>query len=196
MHRLAALLGVMVAVLGCVPGAAPLANVSAGRVLSPDAFAVPAAGALAVGFDGTPSAVRSPAATGTWAWPVAAPHPVVRPFIAPATPYAAGHRGIDIRSPGSEVSAPADGVVLFAGVVVDRPVLSIRHGGGVVSSYEPVESALSAGDAVSRGQPVGTLLSGHCSGLCLHFGVRVDGQYVSPLAFLGGIPRSILLPTR
>jgi murein DD-endopeptidase MepM/ murein hydrolase activator NlpD len=136
------------------------------------------------------------AASGAWLWPVAAPHPIVRPFVAPATPYSSGHRGIDIGSPGTEVRAPAAGVVSFAGVVVDRPVLSIRHPGGVVSSYEPVMSELAVGDAVSAGQVVGTLLPGHCAELCLHFGVRVDGQYVSPLAFLGGIPRSVLLPTR
>src|SRR5690606_40582057 len=61
-----------------------------------------------------------------WAWPLAAPHPVVRAYLAPPAPYAAGHRGIDIRSsPAAEVRAPADGVVHFAGVVVDRAVLSI-----------------------------------------------------------------------
>lgn len=131
-----------------------------------------------------------------WAWPVAAPHPIARPYLAPATPYAAGHRGIDIRSaPDAEVRAPADGVVHFAGVVVDRPVLSIDHGGGVLSSYEPVETVLRKGDAVRRGQVIGTLRAGHCaSGACLHFGVRLDGEYVSPLLFLGGQPRAVLLP--
>ena len=28
---------------------------------------------------------------------------------------------------------------------------------------------------------------------CLHLGVRVDGAYVSPLLFLGGQPRAVLL---
>lgn len=152
----------------------------------PTAHAAPAA----------PATPTVSAASGTWLWPVAAPHPIVRPFVAPATPYSSGHRGIDIGSPGTDVRAPAAGVVSFAGVVVDRPVLSIRHPGGVVSSYEPVISDLSVGDAVSPGQVIGTLLPGHCSTLCLHFGVRVDGQYVSPLNYLGEIPRSILLPTR
>lgn len=168
MHRLIALAALTVAALVVTPG----------------------------GAVGTVAGSAAPSAAGSWGWPVAAPHPVVRPFIAPATPYSAGHRGIDIRSSGHEVFAPAAGVVSFAGVVVNRPVLSIRHPGGVVSSYEPVQSTLSPGDAVGRGQPVGMLLPGHCSSLCLHFGVRVDGLYVSPLTLLGGIPRSILLPTR
>lgn len=136
------------------------------------------------------------AADPHWDWPVDPPHPIIRPFIAPETRYSAGHRGIDVLASNPEVLAPADGIVHFAGFIVDRPVLSIRHPGGLLSSFEPVESDLSEGDPVSRGQPLGTLLPGHCSQLCLHFGVRRDGEYVSPLNFLGEIPRSILLPRR
>lgn len=121
---------------------------------------------------------------------------MLRPFAAPPTRYGAGHRGIDIAAPGGLLSAPADGVVAFAGFVVDRPVLSIRHPGGIVSSYEPVETTLSVGDAVARGQAIGTAIDGHCPALCVHLGVRVDGQYVSPMTFFGGIPPAVLLPTR
>ena len=136
-------------------------------------------------------------ATTSWDWPVPVPHPIVRPFIAPATAYAAGHRGIDISAgEGTPVTAPADGIVYFAGVVVDRPVLSIRHTDGVVSSYEPVESVLPAGTTVRRGDIVGHLLPGHCTSACVHFGVRLYGEYVSPLNYLGGIRWSVLLPTR
>lgn len=135
-------------------------------------------------------------AVGPWLWPVAGDHDVVRPYIAPSTRYSAGHRGVDLASADGVLLAPADGVVRFTGVVVDRPVLTIDHGGGVVSSYEPVESALMRGDAVGRGQQIGTILPGHCSILCVHLGVRIDGRYVSPMRFLGGIPRAVLLPTR
>ncbi|WP_443208538.1 hypothetical protein [Salinibacterium sp. PAMC 21357] len=38
--------------------------------------------------------------------------------------------------------------------------------------------------------------AGHCTRPCLHFGVRVEGEYVSPLNYLSGIPRAVLLPTR
>ncbi|WP_284300402.1 M23 family metallopeptidase [Homoserinibacter gongjuensis] len=111
-------------------------------------------------------------------------------------PYASGHRGIDIRAAaGDEVRSPADGIVHFAGIVVDRPVLSIDQGGGVLSSYEPVVTSLQEGDVVRRGQVIGELLPSHCtSGACLHFGVRIHGEYVSPLLFLGGQPRAVLLP--
>ncbi|EAR25627.1 hypothetical protein A20C1_05151 [marine actinobacterium PHSC20C1] len=132
-----------------------------------------------------------------WEWPIEAPHPIVRPYLAPETPYSPGHRGIDIAAGStSEVRAPAAGVVHYSGRVVDRPVLSIRHDGGVISSYEPVTSALAPGDTVVGGQIVGELHAGHCVQRCLHFGVRLDGEYVSPLNYLAAIPRAILLPTR
>ena len=136
------------------------------------------------------------AATPQWEWPVETPRAIVRPFVAPATPYSAGHRGIDILAPDGTVFAPAAGVVHFAGFVVDRPVLSIRHAGGFLSSFEPVSTTLVAGGVVSRGDPIGTVEPGHCSSRCVHFGVRLHGDYLSPLNFLGGIPHSVLLPTR
>ena len=92
--------------------------------------------------------------------------------------------------------SPAAGEVYFAGTVVDRPVLSIRHPDGLLSSFEPVTSPLTAGDVVRRGDRVGTLEPGHCPAVCLHFGVRLHGQYVSPLKYLSGIPHSVLLPVR
>ena len=146
--------------------------------------------ALAAQVPGTP--VTSP----VWDWPVDAPHPVVRVYLAPATPYSAGHRGVDIGAGSSSVYAVASGVVTFAGFVVDRPVLSIGHPDGVVSSYEPVSSDLVAGDAVAQGQLVGTLEPGHCATLCLHLGARRNGQYVSPMTYLGQLARAVLLPTR
>ncbi len=134
-------------------------------------------------------------ALALWAWPVPAPHTLARPFVAPATPYSTGHRGIDIRADaGVEVRAPAAGVVHFAGFVVDRPVISIRHPGGVLSSFEPVEPLVATGDRVERGQVIGILLAGHCAAPCLHLGARVDGEYVNPLLFLGGLEHAVLYP--
>jgi len=144
-------------------------------------------------------AIAAPAASnaaGNWTWPVEPPYRILRPFIAPATPYSAGHRGIDVAAPSARVLAPSAGVVHFAGVVVDRPVLSIRHPGGLISSYEPVNALVAAGQSVARGDLIGEAIPGHCSVPCVHFGVRRDGEYISPLNYLGGIPRSILLPTR
>lgn len=141
-----------------------------------------------------PSSAGAP--SGDWDWPVDPPRSIVRAFLSPATPYATGHRGIDLGAPGGVLYSPADGVVRFAGVVVDRPVLSIDHGGGVVSSYEPVVASVAKGDPVARGQTIGEVIGGHCSSACVHVGVRVDGEYVSPLLFFGDLPRAVLLPTR
>jgi murein DD-endopeptidase MepM/ murein hydrolase activator NlpD len=140
-------------------------------------------------------AVALAVAAPLWAWPVPAPHPIARPFIAPETPYSAGHRGLDIRADaGAEVRAPAAGVVHFAGFVVDRPVISIRHPGGALSSFEPVEPLVATGDRVAQGDVIGTVLPGHCAGPCLHLGARIDGEYVNPLLFLGGLERAVLYP--
>jgi murein DD-endopeptidase MepM/ murein hydrolase activator NlpD len=136
------------------------------------------------------------AGTARWMWPAGPPHDLVRPFQAPASRYGAGHRGIDIvAGPGDPVLAPADGVVSFTGVVVDRGVLSIQHDENLVSSFEPVVATVSEGERVSAGQVVGVVASGaHCSDRCLHFGVRRHGQYISPVLFLGGLSRAVLLP--
>jgi len=128
-------------------------------------------------------------------WPVAV-HRVVAPYEAPPGPYAAGHRGIDLAAaPGDGVVAPADGIVTFSGMVVDRPVVTVQIGEGVLVSLEPVVADVPRGASVAAGQPLGTVgHGGHCDARCLHLGVRVDGAYVSPLLFIGGVPPAVLLP--
>ena len=136
-------------------------------------------------------------AAPSWKWPVEGDHRVLRAFTAPATAYSAGHRGLDISAlPGAVVVSPASGVIDFSGVVVNRPVVSIRHPDGVISSFEPVLSTLADGTSVARGSAIGIVQPGHCTAGCLHFGVRVHGEYVSPLIYLDSVPRAVLLPTR
>ncbi|WBU39165.1 M23 family metallopeptidase [Homoserinibacter sp. YIM 151385] len=152
--------------------------------------------AAATAATGPRGAVRLESAP-RWAWPVPSPHPVVRPFEAPASAYSAGHRGLDVAArEGTVITAPADGVVHFAGVVVDRPLLSLDHGGGLLSSFEPVEPLVERGERVARGQPIGELQLGHCAGACLHLGARLEGRYVSPLRYLDGLRPAVLLPVR
>jgi murein DD-endopeptidase MepM/ murein hydrolase activator NlpD len=133
-----------------------------------------------------------------WAWPIASPRRVIRAFEAPPTPYTAGHRGLDLATVmGTPVYAPATGAVSFAGMVAGRQVLSIAHAGSLLSSFEPVQAVVSAGESVSSGQLIGVVASGgHCAGTCLHFGVRLHGLYVSPMLVLGGAVRAVLLPLR
>ncbi len=180
--------------------AAMLVLIALTTVPSGPAHADPSAGGLASGTT-APRASRS-AGSDEWAWPVGPSHLIVNPYLAPSTRYSAGHRGIDLAAgAGAPVVAPADGTVHFAGVVVNRPVLSIRHPGGLISSFEPVTTDLREGATVTRGAVVGAVAAGaagggHCETGCVHFGVRLHGEYVSPLNYLGGIPASVLLPTR
>ena len=121
-----------------------------------------------------------------WAWPVTGP--IVRGYDPPDSPYGSGHRGIDIAAAvGTVVLAPDAGVVTFAGKVGGRLFLTIDHGGGVTSTCSWLTSVLvRKDDRVVRGQPVATTGWGHADLPVphLHFGVRVDGAYADPLAYL------------
>lgn len=135
-----------------------------------------------------------PSGDAPWLPPFGAPLIVTGPYRPPPTPYTAGHRGADIpAAPGTVLAAPAAGTIEFVGVVVDRGTLTVRVDADTVYSWEPVESALGAGEAVVAGAPLGTVTSGgHCADECVHLGVRVQGEYVSPLRYLLGRP--VLLP--
>jgi len=136
---------------------------------------------------------------GAWAWPVQ-PAVLSNAYAAPPTPYAAGHRGIDLAVASGTgaavpVTAPARATVKFVGTVVDRPVLTLDHGDGILSSYEPLASELALGTELAPGQLLGHVADGgHCADTCLHVGVRLDGEYVSPLLFFDRVPRAVLLP--
>jgi murein DD-endopeptidase MepM/ murein hydrolase activator NlpD len=113
---------------------------------------------------------------------------VTRPFEELPHRFAAGHRGVDMRgSPGTPVLAAGDGVVVFAGMVAGRPVVSIDHAGGLRTTYEPVDASVGAGQPVSRGSPIGTLAIGHAGcpvQACLHWGLRRGETYLDPLGLL------------
>lgn len=125
---------------------------------------------------------------------------VLRLASIPQPNWKPGHRGIDVAcEEGEEVLAPASGTVTFAGVVVNRPLVVIDHGGGIVSALEPVEPGVAVGDRVRKGDVIGTEWNrgDHCAIACVHWSVRVDGAYVNPLDYLEGFGRIRLLdPTR
>lgn len=134
-----------------------------------------------------------PVADLGWVWPVEHVQ-VVRTFEAPAHAYGPGHRGLDLAA-GDVVRSPADGHIAFAGSVAGRPIVTIDHGGGLVTTLEPVVSDLAVGDVVARAEPVGRLAQGgHAAPGTVHFGVRLDHEYINPLRLLGGVPRAVLLP--
>lgn len=133
-----------------------------------------------------------------WSWPLRPRPAVLRAFDPPARPWLSGHRGVDLAAAhdGVPVISPAAGTVSFVGIVVDRPVITIDHGNGLRSSFEPVASALTAGSAVAEGDVLGYVLTGHCGPAppCLHWGVRQGDDYVNPLAFVTDLRPSVLLP--
>ncbi len=134
-----------------------------------------------------------------YAWPLAGQPVVTRRFEPPPQRWLAGHRGVDLGAgPGVPVRAAGAGVVVFAGPVAGRGVVSVAHAGGLRTTYEPVVAApgLRAGEAVRAGEPIGALAAGHAGcpvAACLHWGLRRGGDYLDPLLLLGA-GRVRLLP--
>ncbi|KAA0920066.1 M23 family metallopeptidase [Dietzia sp. ANT_WB102] len=136
--------------------------------------------------------------------PLPGPVSVATPFDPPEHRWLPGHRGVDLAGTAlASVRAPADGTVVFAGAVGGRPVLSIDHGGGVRSTFEPVRARVRTGESVVAGEEIGRLLAAHpgCPvEACLHWGIRVasggpsrDDDYVDPLALLADSEKPIRL---
>ncbi|MGR4884136.1 M23 family metallopeptidase [Streptomyces sp. LARHCF249] len=127
--------------------------------------------------------------------PLPAPLSVARWWDPPPTPYAAGHRGVDLDAPvGAEVRAVAAGRVHYAGQVAGRGVLSLALPNGLRTTYEPVRALVSEGEAVAAGQVVAVLTEGtHCPSPCLHWGLLSGEQYLNPLTLLTR-PAPRLLP--
>jgi murein DD-endopeptidase MepM/ murein hydrolase activator NlpD len=127
---------------------------------------------------------------------------VVHQYRQSETPYSAGHRGVDYEVVlGQGVFASANATVHFVGPVVNRQLISLSHDEQLLSSYEPVCSTLIEGTPVQRGELIGEVCEGdetyqpHCqSQTCLHFSIRKNGEYLSPLWFTDELKSSRLLP--
>lgn len=182
---------------GAATGTGPVASTSSpGAVPTAVAPLTPAA---------PPSSWREPRPATVYPWlnPLGAPGTlptVVRGFSPGPYPWSSGHRGVDLLGTrGQAVRAPAVGVVAYVGTVAGVGVLSISHPDGTRSTYQPVRSALSRGDAVAAGLVVATLrLRGsHCApAACLHWGAIHHDRYVDPMLRLAGAPRLLPLSGR
>jgi hypothetical protein len=140
---------------------------------------------LVVGFVVSPSA----GASSSYTPPVDGP--VIDPFRAPPSPYAAGNRGLEYATtPGELVRAAADGTVVFAGNVAGTLHVTVVHADGLRTSYSFLrEVAVRAGDVVRQGEPVGSSLDR------LHFGVRDrSGDYIDPASLFGEVRVARLVP--
>ncbi|MFE6688385.1 murein hydrolase activator EnvC family protein [Streptomyces sp. NPDC057743] len=144
---------------------------------------------------GAKLAARPAASTADRSWPVdgpgGAPPTVLRGWEPPPTPWAAGHRGVDLAAPtGAVVKAAAPGQITFAGTVAGRGVLTIEVSDSghppLHTTYEPVRASAHKGQQVAAGQPVGVLEGGpyHCRAPCLHWGLLRGTTYLNPLSLL------------
>jgi len=135
--------------------------------------------------------------TLSFTWPLS-PRPTVhRLFEQPRSQWSHGHRGVDLLAAvGQPVLSAGEGVVAFSGVVAGRGVITVRHSGGLRTSYEPIDMRLTSGAPVRRGARIGVVsaTAGHCVPLtCLHWGAISGQTYRDPLSLLG-FSRPILLP--
>lgn len=176
--------------ISAVPRAGPAApGVGSVAPRAPDASAaVPRAG----------PPIRQPNTSAErFGWPLAPPHPVLRPFEAPDSPYGPGHRGVDLGgSPGEAVLAAGAGVVVFAGQLAGRGVVSVDHANGLRTTYEPLAPTVTTGQRVGAGAVLGRLRPGHARcpvAACLHWGARRGDEYLDPLALVSS-GRVRLLP--
>ena len=98
------------------------------------------------------------------------------------------HNGIDLAAPGgSPILAAYDGQVIGAGYNSSMGnYIMINHGGGLITIYMHASALyVSSGDMVGRGQKIAAVgTTGRSTGNHLHFGVRLDGNYVSPWNYL------------
>jgi murein DD-endopeptidase MepM/ murein hydrolase activator NlpD len=137
---------------------------------------------------GEQPAAGAPPGVERFHWPLAPPHPVLRPFQPPSTPYGPGHRGVDLGGQvGEPVLAAGSGLVLYAGPLADRSLVSIEHEGGLRTTYEPIQPSVRVGQYVRQGQVIGVLMGGHtgCPAtaptVCLHWGAHRQQVYLDPL---------------
>lgn len=117
-------------------------------------------------------------------WPLAGAIEVVRGFAPPATPWGAGHRGVDLAaSVGDPVLAAAGGTITHATGLAVRGVVVVSHG-SLRTTYEPVAAAVAVGQRVRTGDPLGTLQRrSHCpQRACLHWGLKRGADYLDPMA--------------
>lgn len=130
---------------------------------------------------------------GVFTWPCPSSTRVTSDYgtrTSPTSGASTNHRGIDIGAAGG-----ADIVAAAAGTVTSAAYSSaagnyvmIDHGGGLYTVYMHASALLvSPGQEVSAGEVIAKVGStGISTGNHLHFGVSLNGSYVSPWSYLGG----------
>lgn len=128
---------------------------------------------------------------GAFLWPCPSSTRVTSDYgnrLAPTAGASSNHKGIDIgASYGADIVAAADGTVTFAGYSRGNGnYVMISHGGGLYTVYCHASSlTVSTGQSVKAGECVAKVGStGISTANHLHFGVALNGSYVSPWNYL------------
>lgn len=129
--------------------------------------------------------------TGSMMWPCPSSKRVTSdygPRTSPTNGASSNHKGIDIGAAyGADIVAADGGTVLVATYSSSGGnYVIIDHGGGLCTVYMHASSlTVSAGQTVSKGQVIAKVEStGISTGNHLHFGVTLNGVYVSPWGYV------------
>ena len=134
---------------------------------------------------------KGDAYAGVFAWPVPDSKRVTSDFgprPSPKPGASSNHKGIDIGAPsGSDIVATAPGKVIISRYSSSAGYyITIDHGGGLCSVYMHCSKLLAdVGDVVVGGEVIAKVGStGISTGPHLHFGVSLNGTYVSPWGYI------------
>ncbi len=99
------------------------------------------------------------------------------------------HNGVDLAAPGgSPILAAYDGKVVAAAYSSSMGnYIMIDHGDGLYTIYMHASALyVSKGATVTRGQKIAAVgTTGRSTGNHLHFSVRLNGNYVDPMSYIG-----------
>ena len=128
---------------------------------------------------------------GIFTWPAPSYTRISDPFgwrMHPTLKVEKFHNGIDMAAPGgSPILAAYDGRVVAAAYSSSMGnYIMIDHGDKLYTIYMHASALyVSTGDYVTRGQKIAAVgTTGRSTGNHLHFGVRLNGQYVDPNIYL------------
>ena len=143
--------------------------------------AIAAANGIVLSYDG-----------GKFTWPAPAYTRISDDFgyrTDPINGTTSYHSGIDMAAPsGSKILAAYDGVVVAADYNWSMGnYVMISHGDGLYTIYmHSSKLNCKKDDIVARGDVIAYVgTTGRSTGPHLHFGVRLNGSYVSPWPYLG-----------
>jgi murein DD-endopeptidase MepM/ murein hydrolase activator NlpD len=108
--------------------------------------------------------------------------------VSPFTGLREFHKGLDFAGrKGTEIIAPADGVVSFVGRNGSYgKMIKIDHGHGIVTRYGHIQKALKKrGEVVKRGDVIALMgNTGNSTGPHLHYEVLLNGLPVNPQKYI------------